>query len=85
MNFQQQEQFYQVMSRLSSRAASTPEERITEMVNGLLVSKSKPAATAKEPVVIDLQEYAKGKAANASVPTNKLKEIHNFIRSNGRL
>ena len=55
---------YQIMSRLkdnqeaSSRAASsstsTPEERITEMVNGLLVSKRKPT-TAKEPVVIDLQ------------------------------
>ena len=61
----------------------TGEERITEMVNGLLVSK--PSTTAKEPVVIDLQEYAKGKAPPATVPTNKLRAIHNFISSNGRV
>ena len=40
MNLQQQEQFYQVMTRLkNSRAASSPEARVTEMVKGLLVSK----------------------------------------------
>ena len=73
-----QERFYQAMSR-NSRAASTSEARVTEMVNGLLVSKP-----AKEPVVIDLQEYARsGKAGcPASVPginINKLKVIQDFI------
>jgi hypothetical protein len=72
-----QEQFYRVMNRLktNSRAASTSNARVTEMINGLLVSK--PA----KPEIIDLQEYAKfGKAAAASVQgINKLKEIHNFI------
>ena len=52
MNFQQQEQFFQMMTRLKSRAASTSDARVTEMVNGLLVSK--PAE--KEPIVIDLQQ-----------------------------
>ena len=68
-------------SRAASSSTSTPEERITEMVNGLLVSKRKPVATTKEPVVIDLRNYAKsGKASNASIPTNnKMKEIHNFM------
>jgi hypothetical protein len=56
------------------------------MINGLLVSK--PATAKKEPVVIDLQEYARsGKvAAAASVQgINKIKEIHDFISSNGRI
>ncbi len=76
-----QDQFYQVMTRLkaNSRAASTQDARVTEMVNGLLVSK--PAK--KEPVMIDLQEYARsGKAANASgsfQDINKLKAIQDFI------
>ena len=65
------------MNRLktNSRAASTSNARVTEMINGLLVSK--PA----KPEIIDLEEYAKfGKAAAASVQgINKLKEIHNFI------
>ena len=40
MNLQQQEQFYQMMTRLRSRAASSKDDvRITEMVNGTLVSK----------------------------------------------
>ena len=44
MNLQQQEQFYQMMTRLKansrSRAASSKDDvRITEMVNGTLVSK----------------------------------------------
>ena len=77
MNLQQQEHFYQMMTRvkMNSRAASSPHARITEMVNGLLVSK--PAK--KEPVVIDLQEYATSGKAAASVPgINKIKEIHEF-------
>jgi hypothetical protein len=51
MNFQQEEEFYQVMTRLktNSRAASTKDDaRVTEMINGLLVSK--PATLKKEPV-----------------------------------
>ena len=81
MNIQQQEQFYQMMGRLrGSRAAST---RVTEVTNGLLVSKP-----AKEPEVIDLQEYAKsrkGVSIAASAPgINKLKEIQDFINSRGR-
>ena len=78
MNIQQQEQFYQMMGRLrGSRAAST-NARVTEMVNGLLVSK--PVAT-KEPEIIDLQEYAKQIKSNAaSVPgINKLKVIQKRI------
>ena len=80
MNVQQQEQFYQVMSRQrGSRAAST-QTRTTEMINGLLVSK--PVAT-KEPEIIDLQEYAKSRKGVSVPGINKLKEIHDFIRSNG--
>jgi hypothetical protein len=78
-----QEQFYRVMinSRLrSSRAASTSNARVPEMINGLLVSK--PA----KPEIIDIQEYAKSGRAAASVPgINKLKAIRDFIRSNGRI
>ena len=73
MNLQQQEHFYQMMTRvkMNSRAASSPHARITEMVNGLLVSK--PAK--KEPVVIDLQEYARSGKAAASVQVSiKLKK-----------
>ena len=83
MNLQQQEQFYQMMTRLkrNSRAASSSEERITEMVNGVLISKP----SQKEPVVIDLQEYAKSAAASVpGININKLREIHDFISSNGR-
>jgi hypothetical protein len=86
-----QEEFYQVMTRLktssSSRAASTQDDaRVTEMINGLLVSK--PATIKKEPVVIDLQEYARSGKAAASVQginVNKMKAIHDFIKSNGRI
>jgi hypothetical protein len=45
LNLQQQEQFYQMMTRLkansSSRAASVPKEDaiVTEIVDGLIVSK----------------------------------------------
>ena len=78
MNLRQQERFYQFMNRLkvSSKTASTTGSRITEMINGLLVSK----ALKKEPVVIDLQEYARsGKAAATTPDINKLKVIHDFI------
>ena len=79
MNIQQQEQFYQMMGKLrGSRAAST---RVTEVTNGLLVSK--PAN--KEPEVIDLQEYVKSRKGVSASGINKMKEIHDFIRSNGRL
>jgi hypothetical protein len=56
MNLQQQDQFYQFMNRVkgNSRAASTTDARVSEIVNGLIVSKPKE----KEPVVIDLQAYA---------------------------
>ena len=82
MNLQQQEQFYQAMSGLkrNSRVASTDDAIITEMVNGLLVSK--PATIKKEPEVIDLQEYARsGKAAAAASVQgiNKLRVIQDFI------
>lgn len=61
MNLQAQEQFYQMMSRLraNSRAASTSKDDVlvTEMINGLIVSKpakkieylSEPAQKIKEP------------------------------------
>ena len=77
-----------------SRAASVPKEDaiVTEVVNGLIVSKpakkieylsSEDSTAQKEPIVIDLQQHAKSKAG--SVPgINKLKVIHDFIRSNGR-
>jgi hypothetical protein len=82
MDLQQQEQFYQMMGRLrGSRAASVPTKvtRVTEKINGLLVSKP-----VKEPEIIDLQEYTKTKSNAASAPginINKLREIHNFITS----
>jgi hypothetical protein len=76
-----QEQFYQVMTRLrGSRVASTPPKDdaiVPEMINGILISK--PARKVvdyvgetkeknkAEPEIIDLQEYAKSKAA-ATVP-----------------
>ncbi len=89
-----QEQFYQMMTRLKSRAASlsTSEERITEMINGVLVTRpvkkfqeiAETTTTAtKEPVVIDLQQDAKSKAGSV-VQENKLKVITDFINSNGR-
>ena len=86
MNLQQQEQFYQMMT---SRAASTKYVRVTEMINGILVSKAASSKKESEPVVIDLQEYAKsrkGVSSNVSVQgVNKLREIYDFIRSNGRI
>ena len=88
MNLQEQEQFYQWMTRVkaNSRAASTQAPKddsiVTEMINGLLVSKP----SNKEPEVIDLQEYAKSSKAAASVQgINKLKAIQEFFNSNGRI
>jgi hypothetical protein len=87
------------MTRIrGSRVASTPSKekddaRVTEIINGVLVSK--PAKKVEQvrnetmqtskPEIIDLQEYVRsGKAA--SVPgINKLRVIHNFISSNGRV
>ena len=86
-----QEQFYQMVTRLKSRAASTSEERITEMINGVLVTRpvkkfrdeTTSTTTTSEPKVIDLQEYAKSKAGSVS-GINKLKTIIDFNNSNGR-
>lgn len=67
-----------------SRAASLSTKGVTEVTNGLLVSKP-----VKEPEIIDLQEYAKSRkgVSNAvSVPgINKVKAIHDFMTSNGRV
>jgi hypothetical protein len=80
MNFQQQEQFYQMMTRLKS--STTKEDTIvTEIVDGLIVSK--PARKIEyigetkesEPIVIDLQKSKAG-----SVPSiNKMKAIQALI------
>ena len=92
MNLEQQEQFYQIMTRLraNSRAASSSSGKdATEIIvmEGLIVSK--PIASKKKgPEVIDLQEYARSVKASASVAAvgiNKIKAINDFIRSNGRL
>jgi hypothetical protein len=74
MNLQQQERFYQWMTRVkansSSRAASTTKEDaiVTEIVNGLIVSKpakkiehlSTKETQTSEPIVIDLQKSKAG-------------------------
>ena len=109
MSLQQQEQFYQMMTRLRRlRAASSsvPKEDaiVTEIVNGLIVSKpakkieylstkEDKATTTNEsqakvwnltkdgPVLAQQQE-----SKAASVPgIQKMKAIHDFIRSNGRI
>ena len=92
------EQVFQAIGRVkraqASRAASSPEPRedvrISEMdSNGVLVSRPVKKLVnieanqqeEKEPIVIDLQ-----KSKAASVPgINKMKAIHDFISSNGRL
>ena len=89
MNLQQQEQFYQFMNRVkgNSRAASTKEDAIvTEIVNGLIVSK--PAKKIEylitkeknesEPILIDLQQKSK---AGSVAGINKMKAIQDFINS----
>src|SRR6187455_1738680 len=84
MNIQQQEQFYQMMTRLGaqgkSRAASSTElpeaeRRVTEMINGQLISKPVTKVTLvekqeqeQEPIMIDLQ---KSKAGSSDVTTTK--------------
>jgi hypothetical protein len=90
MNLQQQDQFCQAMSRLKgnsrSRAAST-NARVTQMINGLLVSKP----IMKEPeitILNDSWDNDKNRVQSqaASAPgINKLKAIHDFIKSNGRI
>ena len=105
MNLQQQERFYQVMTRLraNSRAASTQEPKqdvmITEVTDGLIVTRpakkieyiSEPAPKTSEqesqvwnltkdgPV---LQQYSKAASVQG---INKIKAIHDFIRSKGRI
>ena len=103
MNLQQQDRFYQVMTRLraNSKAASLPKEDaiVTEIVNGLIVSKpakrieyiseAKPTTT-MESTTPGMESYWDGpllkqESKAASVQgINKLKAIHDFIRSNGR-
>jgi predicted RNA methylase len=73
MNLQQQDQFYQWMIRVkgnsSSRAASSKDDvRITEMINGQLISKPVKKVTnidvvekqEQEPIIIDLQKSKAG-------------------------
>ena len=73
MNLQQQDQFYQMMNRVKanerSRAASTKEDAIvTEIVDGLIVSKpakkieylSTKETQASEPIITDLQKSKAG-------------------------
>jgi hypothetical protein len=72
MNLQQQDRFYQMMTRLkaNSRAASSTElpeaeRRVTEMINGQLISRPAKKVTLvekqeQEPVVIDLQKSKAG-------------------------
>jgi hypothetical protein len=82
MNLQQQEQFYQWMTRLkaNSRAASSTElreaeRRVTEMINGQLISKPAKKVTLvekqeQEPIVIDLQKSKAGsKYYDMSLPS----------------
>jgi hypothetical protein len=74
MNLRQQDQFYQWMTRVkaNSRAASTKDDvRITEMINGHLISKPAKKVTnidvvekqEQEAIVIDLQKSKAGSDA----------------------
>ena len=101
MNLQQQERFYQAMARLraNSRAAAVTKEdaTVTEIINGLIVSKPlkkiehiSEAKPTSEPQaqVWNLTKDApvlESKAASVFVQENKLKVIHDFIKSNGRI
>ena len=82
MNLQQQDQFYQWMTRLkaNSRAASSTElpeaeRRVTEMINGQLIRPVKKVTLEeqeqeKEPIVIDLQKSKAGsKTYDMSLPS----------------
>ena len=78
----------------NSRAASTQTEQqdaiVTEIVNGLIVSKpakkiidisESKTSNQSEPEIIDLQEYARsGKAASVH-GINKVRAIHDFINN----
>jgi hypothetical protein len=94
MNLQQQDQFYQAMTRLksNSRAASSKDDvRVTEIINGVITTRparkvtnlESNATEEKEPIITLLG----GQTSKAgSVPgINKLKAIHDFIKSNGRI
>jgi hypothetical protein len=83
MNLQQQDQFYRWMTRVkgNSRAASTKDDvRITEMINGQLISRPAKKVTnivdpveeqEKEPIVIDLQKSKAGsKYYDMSLPSS---------------
>ena len=95
MNLQQQERFYQAMSR--SRAASTSkrdDKIITEVVEGLIVSRPakriehiSETKTTNDAKVWNLTKDSPVPESKAgSVPSiNKMREIHNFMRSNGRI
>jgi len=87
MNLQQQEQFYQFMNRVkaNSRAASTEDKRITEVVNGIITTRpikkieylnTEPSTKESEqgPEIIELTKSKAG-----SVQVNKLREIHDFM------
>jgi hypothetical protein len=81
MNLQEQDRFYRAFTndRSKSKAASS---RVTEVTNGLLVSKP-----VKEPEITILNDGRGQSTSNAaSVPgINKMKAINNFIKSNGRI
>ena len=97
---QLQEQFYQVMTSLKrgSRGASTQEQhdaRVTELINGVLVSKpvkkitslneSKQTSNESEPeitVLNDSWEKQHSKGASTPVAVNPVREIFEFL--NGR-
>jgi hypothetical protein len=100
MNLQQQEQFYQVMTRLrgNSRAASLPEAeiRVTEMdSNGVLINKPMKWKRSLKPKQLQLKTHGFGdlhpraqfsnKRARLLQGINKLKAIQDFIHSNGRI
>ena len=84
---------HEIIERLgkNSRAASTSttsERRECIQTSNMLISApimSEPVSNeGKGPEIIDLQEYAKSRAA--FVPgINKVKAIHDFIMSNGRV
>ena len=76
------EQVFQMIGR--SRAASSPKDaRLTEMSNGVLVSRL-ALEKEKEPEITILNDSWEREQSKVSVPTNKLKAINDFIKSNGR-
>ena len=78
-------------NQVRSRAASTS-ENITEIHDGIITRPSKKFTDMSQPSqqteaqVIDLQEYAsQSKAGSSGVQVNKLREIVQFQKSNGRI